>query len=104
MNLKELRERIAGQAFTLQKAKTRGFMVNQETERMRNTLMNSVDEIIEALEYAEKAEERITRLTIEVESADAELQEKDDEIAALKKKPAGKRAKASSADVEQSLQ
>ena len=49
---------------------------------------------ISAFNVAIDAEERIARLVVEVESADAELIEKDDEIAALKakleKKPNGK--------------
>lgn len=85
MNIKELRTRIEEQMFALNKAKTRGMMVNQETEKMRNVLVNSVDEIVEALAYAEQADEKIARLAAEVESADLELQEKDDQIAALKK-------------------
>ena len=90
MNITELKTRISDQAFALNKAKSRGMMVNQETERMRNVLMNSVDEIIEALEYAEKADLRIARLSVEIESADADLAEKDDIIAELKKPKAKK--------------
>ena len=84
MTIKELKETLSAQAFALKKAKTRGFMVNQETERMRNLLVNHIDDILSALDVAIKAEEQIQRLMVEVESADAELAEKDDEIAALK--------------------
>lgn len=94
MTVKELKQTIEEQAFALKKAKTRGFMVNQETEKMRNILVNNLDDILAALDVAIDAEERIARLVVEVESADAELVEKDDEIAALKakleKKPNGK--------------
>ena len=55
VDIKELKDRITSQAFTLKKAKTRGMMVTQETDRMRNILMNSLDEIVEALEYAVNA-------------------------------------------------
>lgn len=97
MNIHELKDLIASQLFTLNKAKTRGMMVNREMERMQNVLMNHRDDIVNALEYAENAEKTIERLTVEVENSDAELLEKDDEIAALKeklngKKVAGKRA------------
>jgi len=98
MSIKELKDLISGQAFNLNKARTRGFMVNQETEKMRNLLVNNLDEILAALDTAIDAEERIARLVVEVESADAELAEKDDEIKALKgaaDKPVGKRRKLS---------
>ena len=96
MTVKELKQTIEEQAFALKKAKTRGFMVNQETEKMRNILVNNLDDILAALGVAIDAEERIARLVVEVESADAELAEKDDEIKALKEaadKPVGKRRK-----------
>lgn len=96
MTVKELKQTIEEQEFALKKAKTRGFMVNQETEKMRNILVNNLDDILAALDVAIKAEEKIARLVIEVENADAELAEKDDEIKALKEavdKPVGKRRK-----------
>ena len=96
MTIKELKQTLDDQAFALKKAKTRGFMVNQETEKMRNILVNNLDDILAALDVAIKAEEKIARLVIEVENADAELAEKDDEIKALKEavdKPVGKRRK-----------
>lgn len=94
MTINELKQKLDDQAFAMEKAKTRGFMVNQETEKMRNILVNNLDDILVALDVAIDAEERISRLVVEIESADAELAEKDDEIAALKakleKKPNGK--------------
>ena len=96
MTIKELKQAIDDQAFALKKAKTRGFMVNQETEKMRNLLVNSLDDILAALDVAIGAEDKIARLVVEVESADAELKEKDDEIAELKEtadRPVGKRRK-----------
>ncbi|MBO5987248.1 MAG: hypothetical protein J6Q02_10720 [Lachnospiraceae bacterium] len=96
MTIKELKQTLDDQAFAMKKAKTRGFMVNQETEKMRNILVNNLDDILAALDVAIKAEEKIARLVIEIENADAELAEKDDEIKALKEavdKPVGKRRK-----------
>jgi len=100
VDIRELKDRITSQAFTLKKAKTRGMMVTQETDRMRNILMNSLDEIVEALEYAVNAEERMQRLVVEVESADEELAEKDKEIAELK----AAKAKGKKPNVEQGVQ
>ena len=105
MQITELRDKIAAQAFTMRKAQSRGTMVSQETERMKNILMNNLDEIIEALNVAADAEEKIARLTVEIMSADEELQEKDDEIkelkaAAEKKGPAAKKPAETKADVK----
>lgn len=84
MTVTELRDKIAAQAFALEKAKKRGMMVSQETERMKNVLMNNMDAIIDALTFAAEADKKVTLLATEVDDADAELREKDDEIAALK--------------------
>ena len=96
MSITELRDLISSQVFTLEKAKTRGMMVNHETQRLQNVLMNHVNDIVSALEYAVTAQDTIDRLTVEVENSDAELQDKDDEIKSLKealeaKKPVGKK-------------
>lgn len=96
MDVNGLKQRIGDQLFTLKKAETLRIKVAQEREKLSNILVNNVDEIIEVLDYVAKADERIARLAAEVESADAELQEKDDEIAALKKT----KAKAKKPDVE----
>lgn len=108
MTIKELKQTLDDQAFALKKAKTRGFMVNQETEKMRNILVNNLDDILAALDVAIDADERISRLVVEIESADAELIEKDDEISSLKeelakkpssgKKAAGKQSEVSARD------
>ena len=103
MDIHELKDLISSQLFTLNKAKTRGMMVSREMERMQNVLMTHKEDIVNALEYAENAAKTIERLSIEVENSDAELQDKDDEIAALKeklngKKGAGKRAEAPAVD------
>ena len=84
MNVKEVKSKLEEQAFRLKKAQTTGMMVNQETDRMRNLLVNNMDEIMEALAYAVDAEEKLERLTVEITSADEELDEKDDEIKQLR--------------------
>ena len=91
MDIHELKDLISSQLFTLNKAKIRGMMVNREMERMQNVLMTHKEDIVNALEYAENAAKTIERLSIEVENSDAELQDKDDEIAALKEKLNGKK-------------
>lgn len=107
MNIKEVREKIEEQAFRLKKASTNRIMVANETERMKNVLYNNVSEIIEILKFAESANEKIDRLYIEVENADAELQDKDDEIKALKEaaaRPAAKSKSKKVPNVEQGVQ
>ena len=81
----ELRDIITTQQFAMNRAIQHGMMVNQEKERMRNVLMNYLDDIVEALQIASEADKRVERLMAEVASADAELLDKDEEIAALKK-------------------
>ena len=107
MNIAELNKKITDQAFMLEKAKANGVMVNQEVERTKNILFNNMNGIIEALKYAQDAEKKINLLTVEIDSADAELQEKDDEINALKKavaKAQQSKAKEKKTDVEQGVQ
>ena len=92
----ELRDIITTQQFAMNRAIQHGMLVNQEKERMRNVLMNHLDDIVEALQLAAEADKRVERLMAEVASADAELLDKDAEIKALKEavdKPVGKRRK-----------
>lgn len=94
IDIKELRIKIEDQKFAYTRAQSIGMMVNQETERMKNILMNNLAEIVDALKVAEGAEEKIKMLEAEVESADAELKELDDEIRRLREeaaKPASKK-------------
>lgn len=84
MSIAELKSKITEQQFRLKGAQSRGMMVAQETERMRNLLVNNLDDIVVALSKAVDAEKQIEVLNVEIESADAELQEKDEEIRALK--------------------
>lgn len=86
MTVAELKSLITDQQFKLKKARTRGMMVAQETERMSNLLVNYMDDIISALDLAINAEKKIELLTVEIDSSDAELREKDDEIRSLKEK------------------
>ena len=106
IDIKELRKKIEEQAFRYRNAISNGMMVAQETERMKNILLNNLGEIIDALKMAEGAEEQIKTLEAEVDSADAELKELDDEIKKLRNAAAPKAAakdkmKAREADVEQ---
>ena len=92
IDIKELRKKIEEQAFRYRNAMSNGMMVAQETERMKNILINNLGEIIDALKMAEGAEEQIKTLEAEVDSADAELKELDDEIKKLRNAAAPKAA------------
>ena len=92
IDITELRKKIDEQLFLLESAKSNGRMVNQETERMKNILLNNAREIVDALKMAEGAAERIKILEAEVDSADAELKELDDEIKKLRNASAPKAA------------
>lgn len=84
IDITELRTKLEEQAFRLHSAQSNGIMVNQETERTKNVLLNNLGEIITALKAAEGAAEQINELEAEVASADAELKELDDEIKKLR--------------------
>lgn len=86
MEIKELVEKIEGQAFKLKNAKSNGTMVAQETERMKNLLINCTDDIIAGLKKVAKLTEEIEVLNAELDDADDELKEKDQEIARLTEK------------------
>lgn len=75
MEIKELREKLEAQAFRLAKAKSNGTMVKQETERMRNLLVNNYEEIVDALAMAEKLEREVAVLNAELDDAERELDE-----------------------------
>lgn len=92
IDITELRKKIEEQAFRLRSARSNGMMVPQETERMRNIMMNNIQEIVDALKVAENAAEQIKMLEAEVDSADAELKELDDEIKKLRLAAASKPA------------
>lgn len=102
MDAKKLLENIKDAKFSLDIAKSQGNLVNRKRESLRNVLENNLVEIIEAVEFASKAEDLNRVLETEISDADRELKEKDDEIRALKaqlekkKKP----AKETAADVQ----
>jgi len=100
MEIKELREKLEEQAFRLNKAKANGTMVNQETERMKNLLVNNCDTIVEILRKAEKMAEEIAVLNLELDDAERELDEakKEQEAAAAKKTTAKKKAEPAEAN------
>ena len=103
MEIKELTKKIEEQAFRLKNAKANGTMVAQETERMKNILMNSIDGIVEGLKKVEKLTEEIEILNAELDDAEAELKEKDQEIDKLtgKKTTNGAKKKAEPAQKEE---
>lgn len=75
MEIKELREKLSEQAFKLKKARANGTTVMQETERMKNLLVNNCDAIVEALTRVEKLEQEIAVLNMELDDAERELDE-----------------------------
>lgn len=75
MEIKELREKLSEQAFKLKKARANGTMVMQETERMKNLLVNNCDAIVEALTRVEKLEQEVAVLNMELDDAERELDE-----------------------------
>ena len=89
IDITELRKKIEDQLFKWNSAKSNGTMVNQETERMKNILLNNVGEIVIALKACEDSAQKISQLETEVESADAELKVQDEELKKLRKQ-AGK--------------
>ena len=84
LNVKALFELIREQTFRWNKAKKNGMMVAQETERLKNLVLNNMDDIVTTMRMAVEASDRIKMLEAEVESADAELNELDDEIKNLR--------------------
>jgi len=75
MEIKELREKLSEQAFKLKKARANGTMVMQETERMKNLLVNNCDAIIDVLTRVEKLEQEVAVLNMELDDAERELDE-----------------------------
>lgn len=75
MEIKELKAKLEEQAFRLNKAKSNGTMVNQETERMKNLIINNYEAIVDALAKAEKLEREVSILNIELDDAERELDE-----------------------------
>ena len=84
MEIKELREKLSEQAFKLKKARANGTMVMQETERMKNLLVNNCDAIVEALTRVEKLEQEVAVLNMELDDAERELDEAKKDASAKK--------------------
>lgn len=105
-DINELYTKISEQAFRWNHARSNGMMVNQETERLKNIVINNINNIVEALKYAAEASEKMAILEAELDAADEELKELDDKIKELQNaaasKPAAKgktKAKAEPVDV-----
>lgn len=96
MDYVKLYEAVRDEAFAYRRAVGNVAFPAPYMERMKNTLFNHLDEIEAALKFASEAQKQIDVLTVEIESADAELKAKDDEIKSLKApqgKSRGNRAK-----------
>lgn len=83
-NLKQLIQEVGDQAFRLRNAKSNGIMVAQETERMKNVLINNLDAITEALRMAEEADEQIKILNLQLDDAENDLKNAEAELKKLK--------------------
>lgn len=106
INIQELLRKIEDQEYVVRSAKVSGFMVDRETEKLKNIIMNNLPDIIGALKMLAEYSERVKELEADLSSADAELKELDDEIKKLRdaaaSKPAAKgktKAKAVPVDV-----
>lgn len=96
MDIQALYEKIRDLSYNLRRGLGNTMNHTPFIEQTKNVLYNNLGAIEEALKFAADADKQIKVLTVEVESADAELKEKDDEIKALKEaadKPVGKRRK-----------
>ena len=101
IDVTELRKKIEDQLFRWNNAKSNGTMVNQETERMKNILLNNVGDIVVALRACENSAQQIAELEAEIDSADAELKVQDEELKKLRKQNGkGKPAAKGEPDVE----
>lgn len=106
INIQELLRKIEDQEYKIRSAKVNGFMVDRETEKLKNIIMNNLPDIIGALKMLAEYTERVSELETDLASADAELREMDDELKKLRNaaasKPAAKgktKAKAEPVDV-----
>lgn len=98
--MNELKKKLESHAFRWKAAIQNGIMVNQETEQMKNILLNNLDGIIEAVGLAVEAADKIQCLEAEIDSADAELKELDNEIKKLRSAAASKPAAKSKTKVK----
>lgn len=88
----EILVKIADQRIKMKVAAVSGFHVDLENERMKNLLLNNLDDIVEVLTAAAVSEKRIGELEADLQSADEELKELDDEIKKLRSAATSKAA------------
>ena len=95
MTNKELYEKISDQRFTMRRGISNSMNHAAFYEQMKNILLNNLDQIVDALQYAAEAEAKINVLELELNDAERELDEKDKQIkeltAAAAKKTTGKK-------------
>lgn len=91
-NIQELLRKIEDQEYVVRSAKVSGFMVERETDKLKNIIINNLPDIIGALKSLAEYTERVKELEADLSSADAELKEMDDEIKRLRDAAASKPA------------
>ena len=84
MKIQQIASMLNDAKFDLDVAISHGAKINQKREALRNVLENCFGDIMEVLNAAADLEHRVDVLTVEVNDADRELDEKDDEIKTLK--------------------
>ena len=75
MEIKELYEKIRSQNFNMRKGMANSVNHTQFIEQTKNVLFNNTDAIEEALKYAVEAEQQIRLLEVELNDAEAEIDE-----------------------------
>jgi hypothetical protein len=93
MELKELYEKIRSQNFNMRKGISNSVNHTPFIEQTKNVLFNNTDAIEEALKYAVEAEQKIKVLEVELNDAEAEI----DELTAKTKTTAKNKKKAADA-------
>ena len=92
INIQELLRKIEDQECCVRSAKVSGFMVDREVDKLKNIVMNNLEEIIGALKMLAEYTERVKELEADLALAVAELKELDDEIKRLRNAAASKPA------------
>lgn len=90
INIQELLRKIESQEYVVRSAKVSGFMVERETDKLKNIIINNLPDIIGALKMLAEYSERVKELEADLSSSDAELKELDDEIKKLRNAAASK--------------
>lgn len=75
MDIKGLYEKLRDAQFNMNKAISNTMNHGPHYEQMKNILLNNLDGIVEALKYAVDAEQKIQILEIELNDAEAEIDE-----------------------------